>query len=257
MAKHGILVISHGSRSEAWVRLVDEAVAGARLPADVPVFPSYLELVEGRLIQDGITYLEELGVTDIIVVPLFVSSGSTHIDEISYALGVKPEPLLPTDMTPFRIRARIHMRSPIDDDPVFAGILHEKIKPLSIDPSKELLLLVGHGSVERGFHTLWRRGMEQLAKRLQALGGYADAKTAMLLPDQIQLRMKLWRKRYDPKDYTVIVAPLFLSEGYFTKQVIPERLAGYDYRYNGRALLPHEGISRWIEQQAAPILVNG
>jgi sirohydrochlorin ferrochelatase len=257
MEKHGILVISHGSRSSEWVELVETAVAGARFPADIPVFCSYLELVEGKLIQDGIDHLERLGVTDIIVIPLFVSSGSTHIDEISYALGVKDTPLLPTDLTPFHIRARIHMASPIDDDPVIADILIEKISPLSVAPDKELLLLIGHGSVEKGFHAKWRRGMEQLAERLKTLGGFAGAATAMLLPNQVPFQMKLWSKRLPMAEYTVIVVPLFLSEGYFTKQVIPERLQGYDYRYNGQALLPHEGLSRWIERQAEPLLANG
>ena len=118
MRKYGVLVISHGSRDEGWVQLVEDAVNAVRMPANVPMYASYLELVEGRLIQDGIDQLSKgQGVTDIIVVPLFVSSGSTHIDEISYALGVIAEPLLETDMEPLDIKARIHFTSPIDDHP--------------------------------------------------------------------------------------------------------------------------------------------
>ncbi len=47
----GVLIISHGSRNREWVRLVDEAV-------------------------------ERMSVTEMIVVPLFVSSGSKHVEEI-------------------------------------------------------------------------------------------------------------------------------------------------------------------------------
>jgi sirohydrochlorin ferrochelatase len=249
VVKYGILIISHGSRSLEWVRLVDEAVEAMRVPQGVPVFSSFLEIVEGRLIQDGILQLESLGVTDIIVVPLFVSSGSTHIDEISYALGVKPEPLLPTDMKPFAINSRVHFTAPIDDDPDIARILYEKMKPLSADPSKEIALLVGHGSVERGFHLLWRRGLERLAARLKTLGGFDEVDTAMLLPDQISRKMHLWRMR--KPDHTVLVVPLFVSEGYFTNEVIPSRLTGYIYRYSGRSLLPHPLLSRWMERQTA------
>lgn len=252
MVKYGILVISHGSRNGDWVRLVDEAVEAVHVPEGIPVYSSFLEIVEGRLIQDGITHLESLGVTDMIVVPLFVSSGSTHIDEISYALGVKDKPLLPTDMRPFAIRARIHFTSPIDDDPIIADIIYSKIKALSFDPQKEILLLVGHGSIEKGFHLLWRRGLEKLTMRLRALGGFDEADVAMLLPDQIPRKMKWWF-RHKPQ-HTVIVAPLFLSAGYFTGEVIPERLNGYKYRYNGDALLPDSGISRWIERQAEPYI---
>ncbi|OXM87540.1 sirohydrochlorin chelatase [Paenibacillus rigui] len=252
MNSYGILVISHGSRSAEWVRLVDEVVQAMRVPAGVPVFSSFLEIVEGRLIQDGITHLESLGVTDIIVIPFFVSSGSTHIDEISYALGVKPEPLLPTDMTPFAIQARIHFTSPIDDDPIIADILYEKMKPLSVDPAREIVMLVGHGSIEKGFHLRWRRGLEQLASRLRALGGFDEVDVAMLLPDQLPRKLKGWRER--KPEHELLVVPLFLSEGYFTNEVIPARMQGYTYRYNGKALLPHPLLARWMERQADPFI---
>lgn len=252
MSKFGVMVISHGSRSKKWVQLVDDAVAGVRLPGDMPVVAAYLELVEGRLIQDGIHMLEEQGVTDIIAVPLFISSGSTHIDEISYALGVQEKPTLPTDLVPFQRNAAIHFASPIDDDPDIAQILFEKVRELSIDPSRELLLLVGHGSVEKGFHLQWRSGMERLAARLKDLGGFSDAASAMLLPDQVRFKLGLWQR--SKPGYRVIVAPLFLSEGYFTKEVIPSRLEGCEYSYNGKAMLPHPLVSKWIERQALSML---
>ncbi|MEI7027973.1 sirohydrochlorin chelatase [Paenibacillus sp. y28] len=254
MVKIGLLIISHGSRSDTWVQLVDEAVTAAGLPEDVPVFSSFLEIVEGRLIQDGIDALEAQGVTDIVVIPLFVSSGSTHIDEISYALGVIPAPQLPTDMGLFRVKARIHFGQPIDDDPDIAQLLADKIAPLSVQPDRELVLLVGHGSVENGFHERWKQGLEQLAARMKALGGFAEADVAMLLPDQARARMAYWQERRPELD--VIVSPLFLSEGYFTNEVIPERLEGFAYRYNGASLLPHPLISRWIERQFAVLAAS-
>lgn len=252
MCKFGVMVISHGSRSGKWVRLVDEAVAAVRLPDGIPVVSSFLEIVEGRLIGDGIRMLEDQGVTDIAAVPLFISSGSTHIDEISYSLGVIAAPLLPTDMVPFRRKARIHFTSPIDDDPDIARIVYEKVKDLSVDPSHELVLLVGHGSIEKGFHRRWRQGLERLAARIKGLGGFDEADGVMLLPDQVGFKMKLWNKR--KPGHRVIVAPLFLSEGYFTREVIPSRLKGYEYSYNGSAMLPHPLISKWIEGQVLKVL---
>ena len=46
MTRQGILVISHGSRDPAWVKLVDEAVSALALPAQIPVESAFLELVE-------------------------------------------------------------------------------------------------------------------------------------------------------------------------------------------------------------------
>ena len=166
------------------------------------------------MIQDGIYSLEAQGVTDIIVVPLFVSSGSTHIDEISYALGVIAEPLLETDMEPFDIKARIHFTSPIDDHPVIAEIIYGKIKELSESPSQEIVLLSGTEVRKKAFTRSGAKGLEQLAERLKALGGYAEADIAMLLPDQVKQKMTWWAR--EEAEHTVVVAPLFLSEGYFT-----------------------------------------
>ncbi|WP_082053062.1 sirohydrochlorin chelatase [Gordoniibacillus kamchatkensis] len=247
--KYGVLVISHGSRSEEWVRLVDEAVAEVRAPGGIPIVSSFLEIVEGRLIQDGIAALENEGVTDLLVVPLFVSSGSTHLDEIGFALGVIPQPLLPTEMTPFERTARVHMAAPIDDDPVVAELVYDKVRELSREPQREVLLLVGHGSAERGFHQRWQRGLKRLAERVRLIGGFAAADTAMLLPDQTARKLRRWQERR--QDYAIVAAPLFLSEGYFTQTVVPQRLEGrhHNVRYNGRALLPSPLVSRWMERQ--------
>ncbi|RAV14193.1 sirohydrochlorin chelatase [Paenibacillus contaminans] len=251
---YGVLIISHGSRSADWVRLVDDAVAAVQAPYGVPVFASYLELVDGRLIQDGITALEEQGVTDIAVVPLFLSSGSTHLDEIRYALGLQAEPMLPTELEPFRVRAKLHWGWPIDDDPDTASLIYANIAPLSANPAEDAVLVVGHGSVEPGFHEKWQQGLNLLAERICALGGYREAGTAMLLPDQLKQRMEQLQSR-NP-EAAVVIAPFFLSEGYFTRNVIPSRLQGFDYRYNGRALLPSPLVSRWMEKQIAALLTS-
>jgi sirohydrochlorin ferrochelatase len=98
--KPGLLVISHGSREAGWVALVDDSVEAARvqLESSLPIEAAFLELVEGRLIQDGIDRLEEAGVTHLFALPLFVSSGSTHVDEIGWALGAYPKPRTETEL---------------------------------------------------------------------------------------------------------------------------------------------------------------
>jgi len=252
MRQAGILVISHGSSDRDWVRLVDDAVGAMRLPQPVPVAASFLEAVEGRSIQDGIDRLEERGVTELLALPLFLSSGSTHLDEIGYALGVHPEPARPTDLQPFRLRAGVRLGRPIDADREIAEALWSKLRPLSAAPEKEVLLLVGHGSGEPGFREAWQACLDGLAGHLRRLGRFSAVETATMLPDTLAERMKRCSQAYPDRD--VIVAPFFLSEGYFTRHVIPRRLDGFRYRYNGHALLPHPSVSRWMEKQAAAML---
>lgn len=245
----GILVVSHGSREDNWIKLVDEAVNSAATGAGVPVVSSFLEIVEGRLIQDGIDELERQNVTDLFVLPLFISSGSTHVDEIGQAFGYAPLSDLLGDLGEFRVNVDVSVTygKPIDDDAEIAELLLANIAELSVKPEREALLLIGHGSKEPVFHERWKVGLAGLAERLRGLGGYARAEGAMLLPDMAVDRLKMLQAE-DP-GRAVIVVPLFLSPGYFTNHVIPTRLSGLTYRYNGKAMLPHPAIVRWLKRQ--------
>ncbi|QYR24344.1 cobalamin biosynthesis protein CbiX [Paenibacillus sp. sptzw28] len=223
----------------------------------VPVVSSFLEIVEGRLIQDGIDRLEAEGVTDLYVLPLFVSSGSTHVDDIAQAFGQPPVSAERTgELEPFRIssRTRVHFGAPIDDDPVIAELLYSNIRELSESPARESLLLIAHGASDAVFQERWRRGMTQLARRLRELGGFAHAEIAMLLPDEAASKLQALTQQRP--DEAVIVVPLFLSSGYFTRTVIPSRLGELPYRYNGRAMLPHPCVLRWMERQIGPWLAG-
>ena len=252
MRRYGVLVISHGSRDPQWVNLVEEAVRGMDVPADVPGECAFLELVEGRLIQDGLDRLERRGVTDIAVIPLFASSGSVHVDEIAHALGVKPEPEGSGKLPRFRVRARVHLCGPLDDAPEAAEMLYESAMRLSSVPDKEMVWIVAHGSREKGFCGRWQRTLRRLADRVKTAGGFAAADYATLAPDQAACKMQAWRRRRP--DLDMIVVPFFLSEGYFTRQAIPRKLQGFSYRYDGRALLPNPLVGRWLTRQASSFL---
>ncbi|GJM73397.1 hypothetical protein HMSSN036_56130 [Paenibacillus macerans] len=110
-----------------------------------------------------------------IVIPLFVSSGSTHIDEIAYALGVKDTPEKETDLERFRVSGRVIFGDPIDDDPLVAEMVWDKVKGLSESPDCEVLLLVGHGSIHEAFLKRWERGISSLAARVGQISGLAAA----------------------------------------------------------------------------------
>jgi len=263
--KAGILVISHGSREAAWVKLVDEAVAAAahavsrrhsgEKSAELPVVSAYLEIVEGRLIQDGIDELEAEGVTELYVLPFFVSSGSTHVDDIAQAFGMPPvTPERPGELEPFRLATstQVTFGHPISDDPGIAQLLLENIAELSSDPEREGLLLIAHGASEPVFYERWHGGLMQLAEQMRSIGGFAAADAALLRPDQAAERLQKLAHSLNEHEYgSIIVVPLFISEGYFTNTVIPSRLQGLNYRYNGRALLPHPRMVSWLSQQAA------
>ncbi|MEI2281901.1 sirohydrochlorin chelatase [Paenibacillus polysaccharolyticus] len=246
MKKPGVLIISHGSQEKTWVESVDDAISRLNLPDPLPVEAGFLELVDGRLIQDGINRLEAQGVTDLLVVPLFVSSGSTHVDEIEYAIGAKDAPERETDLEPFEVKARVHFGYPVDNDPDIAVMVWDKVRLLSQQPEQETILLVGHGSIHDGFRQRWEAGISSLAERVQQISGVAHTDYALLNPESVYDKAKYWSEERGSR---VIVAPLFLSAGYFTQHVIPGRLKELEYAYSGETLLPHPLLGQWLERQ--------
>ncbi|WP_058302859.1 sirohydrochlorin chelatase [Gorillibacterium timonense] len=274
MQTFGVLIISHGSSDPEWVRLVDVAAAGVPFPKGTPVSCCFLEQVEGRLIPNGIRELEDAGVTDILVIPLFLSSGSSHVEEIAESLGAsflppyleedeeEPAPVssrLRSDkqkLPPIPHRARIHFGKPMEDEATVAQIIYAKIEEQKTDPENEALLLVSHGSSVPRLERRYRRTIRLLAAKVQAMAGYGEAKTALLLPDQNEVRSKLDRLFSKNPSRTVRVVPVFLSEGVFTRTVIPARLSeSYGlYAYAQCALLPNPLISTWLFEQYTELL---
>ncbi|MFC5470859.1 sirohydrochlorin chelatase [Cohnella suwonensis] len=255
--KPGLLVISHGSRDAGWVSLVDETIetVRARTGSALAVEAAFLELVEGRLIQDGLDRLAAEGATHVLAVPLFVSSGSTHADEIGWALGAYARPRTETELERLSVPEGMALTygRPMDDAPELIGIVAERLRDMSVEPSRESLLLVGHGSEEAGFRQAWDEGLAAVAGKAAELGGYAGYETALLLPNEVPEKLK--KLTVERPGGRVLVMALFLSEGYFTKEVVPRRLAssglGDDCVYAGSALMPHGNVAAWIARQAA------
>lgn len=255
-SKKGILVISHGSREQSWVQAVDEAVEAARQlwiaqasdeasrvnRRDIPVYAAYLELVDGRLIQDGINALEEKGVTHIHVMPLFVSGGSSHVEEIKQAFRFEPVSDFIGDMGTFAFNAHIDFDEPIGAEPEIIHILQKQLKQLSREPENEAVLLLGHGSSMAYFYEKWEAGMKGIADQLAEELPFKEVTYAPLLPEGSRDALIALQERVPQ----VVVLPLFISPGYFTRHVIPTRLDGLHYTYSGTTLLPDEWMSKLL-----------
>ncbi|MCC2686596.1 MAG: hypothetical protein K0R75_3495, partial [Paenibacillaceae bacterium] len=224
MEQQAVLVIAHGSPHPAWMEMVEEAVRLANLP--LPVRVAYLGGVEEQSIPRQLAALEQAGAERILAVPLFVSSGSGHIGEIREMLGVGSRPN--------GRKARIIWCEPLNDAPEVVRIVADRLTELSVAPERESLLLIGHGNGEAGLRGEWERVLRSVASQLQQEWRFKQAAYATLLPDTVAAEAS--RLAVAGR---VLVVPMFLSEGYFTRTAIPQRLQGVPCEYNGKTYLPH------------------
>lgn len=237
-------MIAHGSRNADWVKGIEEAVEKSRSKmSDIPMSIGFLELVPDKSIADGIDSLQRMGVTRILIIPLFITMGSTHLEEIRYALGLQEQSRIPTDLKPIRPTAELVWCSPLEAHPLVVNLLKERVQALSTQPDEELLFLVGHGSEGIGFKEKWEELFQQLGFHLRNQIGLKGFSYAAIKGNRVVRRAKALARKN-----RLIVIPIFLSEGYFTQSVIPSKLEGINCTYHGQTYLPHPLISDWICQ---------
>lgn len=248
----GVLVVAHGSTSEAWNQPVRDMVGEVCLP--YPVELGFLEFVRGETIQDAVDRLEAQGADEILVsVLLFVSSHSSHIEEIKYLLGLPYDPeVVHADELPLPVESDAEfILSPapaLDDHPLVAQILCDRARRLSEDPDEEIVVITAHGAGTPEELAKWNENMESLTARMKwDLGVKAVRHSYVFEGREPYLRDVVEEAATQGR---VIVIPLMISEGYFTGRKIPRVLEGLDYAYEGRALCPHPALAKWIELQA-------
>ncbi|ADU29153.1 sirohydrochlorin chelatase [Evansella cellulosilytica] len=242
--KKGVLILAHGSRDKKWVQLIDESVDNIK--TDVPVTIGYLELIEGRSIADGVRRLEQQGVEEILAIPFFVCSGSTHLAEIQYALGVIKTPLLETDLPLIHPKANIVWGEAMDYHPFILKVLEERISSLTLEPENERLLLVAHGSNRPDFEPKWEKTLRYMCTYFKEKYRFNDSNYGTILPDTIT---EAAEQLSDNNKHKLVVVPVFLSEGYYTSKKIPSKLVEVDHVYDGKTYLPHSAITEWLQEQ--------
>lgn len=192
----GVLIMAHGG-SEEWNQQVKEAAK--------PLEKEYaVEFAWGMAnavtLHHGIKALEKKGVSNIVAIPLFISSYSPIIRQTEYLFGIRdsladrPMPLMhhteeyvemtgaevdstdyfrgmlmPPNLQPLRFDTEIVMTSALNDHEVVAKILMERIEKMSENPATETVVLAAHGPNRPSDNEKWVTTMESLIEKIYAM----------------------------------------------------------------------------------------
>lgn len=265
----GVLVLAHGVH-----RMHGEQVHEERNSEMLPVWnASVLEVVkpltdkyplevafgmaDPDTIQEAVHELEEKGVSEVIVVPLFISSHSPIIGNSRYILSLQeklPETTTVKSLPRIESKIKFHMTGALDDSILVAEILLERAMELSKNAAKETVILVGHGPNDEKENRLWLADMEKLASFVRKKGYFKEVEVATWrsdAPKEIKeraIRELRTMVEMSGKDGKVIVIPHLLAMGGVESEIV-EALKGLAYAFNGKTLLPHSNITRWVEMQ--------
>lgn len=276
--RSGVLLLAHGGSPE-W----NERVASVAATVD-PHHP--VEVAMGMAsrgtIEAAVHRLAARGVTDIVAVPLFVSSWSSVIRSTEYLLGLRPDapadlalfakmhhgahgehgagghcapPCDPTSPVPMPLPVR--MTPALNRHPLVGGILADRAREISTAPEQEAVVLVAHGPVPDDDNSRWLADMAELAGHVRRAAPFAavhaltvrdDADAALKQQATEQLRAVVTAE--SSRGRRVLIVPHLLSFGGIERG-IRERLAGLPYVMAGRALAPDPRLAQWVIERAS------
>lgn len=275
-AKTGVLLLAHGGQAQWNERVADVA---NRVDQQHPTEIAFGMATRAN-IQAAIDKLAARGVTEIVAVPLFVSSHSSVITSTEYLLGLRKE--APKDLAIFAKMKHASHGAPAEADhsahhapaadpaspvttalpiritpalnrhPLIGAIVADRAKSISTKPEQEAVIIVAHGPVPDEDNRRWLEDMAVLAAQAKASAPYAsvdymtvrdDAGEAMREAATKELRDKVQAQTAQGR--RVLIVPHLMSFGGI-EQGIRKRLEGLEYTMTAQALMPDDRIVQWV-----------
>ena len=280
-AETGILLLAHGG-SAGWN---DRVIELARtIDRTKPVEVAF-GMATRRNIQLAVDRLAVRGVSEIVAVPLFVSSWSSVVTSTEYLLGLReqapPELALYAKMqhpppgsspgdashadhdasnaglaaTPVVSKVPIRRLTPaLNGHPLVADILVSRARSISRHPADEAVVIVAHGPTTDAENRRWLQDMSMLARGIAGAESFAsidsltvrdDAPPAIRDAATAELRALVEARRREGR--RVLIVPLLLSFGGIERGIVT-RLDGLPYTMADMGLMPDDRLAVWVLQ---------
>lgn len=267
----GTLLVAHGASAE-WNAQVEKLAADAKLSGPIEICYIMGPAAATHLFQDAAARLAAKGVTEIVVVPLLVSSHSEHYEQVRW-LARATDSLSPLmlEHTHHAGHERASVTVPmtvsraLDDSPAMATVLAERARAMAPgDVSGRALFLVGHGPNSAEDYAAWMSNLRRVADSVRAKSGFGDVRVDVVRDDApapvraeaVTRVRELIAMQYAMTHDTVVVVPVLISRGRVSRETFMKDLAGLPVVYLGEPLLPHPALSLWLEsrvREAQPV----
>lgn len=282
--KTGILLLAHGGAAQ-WNERVNELAAA--IDRDQPIEVAF-GMASRASIQGAVDRLAARGVTEIVAVPLFVSSWSSVITSTEYLLGLRAEAPrelaifakmdhsahgapatanphedhaahgapAPDPTSPVTLKVPLRMTPALNRHELVGKILADRAGSISTSPAGEAIVLVAHGPVPEEENRRWLADMAVLAEQVEASAPYGAVHYLTVRddagPEMREQATKELRGLVEGEiaaGRRVLIVPHLLSFGGIEKGV-RERLEGLDYVMTSQALMPDDRLVEWVRLQA-------
>ncbi|HFQ92329.1 MAG TPA: hypothetical protein ENK29_05580 [Chromatiales bacterium] len=252
----GVLIMPHGS-TRPYNDGLERVVAPLRGRYRVEMAPG---MGDPLILGQAVRKLEKEGVTRIIFIRMYALRDHMKA-RTDYMLGLAMDP--PGDAhgkVPPRIRtsAVIERFGGYEESPLIAEILLERIMEISERPEDETVILLAHGTMDDEQNRRWievindniariQKGLERPFRAIKAMTlreDWPDKRARALL----RIREEIEQGNRNGGRVLVVSNRLYGSGPY------QRLLEGLDFKMNGKGLVPHPNMTRWLEEGIGRII---
>lgn len=271
--KFGTVIIAHGG-DERWNSQVIQAAEAAKTGG--PVLVSFLmgPAAKDHRFQDVVDSLAKLGVSDVAVVPMLVSSHSGHYEQIRYLTGqvdtvgeTMMHHLHMAGIERPKANVRMHLTAALDSAPQLGRILADRAKETVQGESLggRAVFIIGHGPNGAEDYARWMAALRPVGDSVRAQTGARSVVIELVRDDAPDLVRKeavarireLIDIQHELTGREVIVVPILIADGYVSRVKLPKDLEGLPVAYQPAGLLPHAAMTEWVESRVRTTIAEG
>jgi len=259
--KIGVLLVNHGSRSDAWRNglleleknvkdsiLHDGSVSGVKT--------AFMEYTEPS-IATRLKEFDAENYSDVVIVPVFLTVSSHSFDDIPTLIGQKDNPksieLFKIEkMERYTPKARVHIAPLLDFTDMLKRNVLRRFNELSKDGSNEGLVLIAYG--DKTYNAEWSRLMQDVGEFVKQNAGITDysfgwcGHIAHYDPDSTTVAINEILKK---KKAAIVVPVLVAFDEMFQIKIIGggiDKVPQFKERvlYRPDAILPDKNLEEWI-----------
>ena len=259
--KTGLLLVNHGSRSDAWRQaLIDleTSVKDSILAKGIikGIKTAHMEYTEPS-IATRLKEFDSEEYTDIIVVPVFLTVSPHTFEDIPTIIGQKEDPrslevLKMETIERYTPKAKTYIAPTLDFTDILKKNVSARVRAISKNPDKEGLVLIGYG--DETYSKEWGQLFDAVAEYVKQQEGITDyaygwcRHIAHYSPDSTSIAINKVLKK---KEAAVVIPVLVAPDEKFQIKIIGDGIAKIKNSqekviYKPDAILPDTNVKKWI-----------
>ncbi|GAB4202201.1 MAG: hypothetical protein Fur0023_07800 [Bacteroidia bacterium] len=261
--KIGVLLVNHGSRSETWRNALlnlEKSVRDSLLtyPNVVEVKTAFMEYTEPS-IATRLKQMDSAGITDVIIVPVFLTVSPHTFEDIPTIVGLKENPesmemLKIEKIERYTPKAKVHITPLLDFTDLLKKNVLNRVKQLSSNPEKESVVLIGYG--DERYLKEWESLFAEVGKYVNENLGikhYEYGWCGHLVHYNPDETTKAVNKALEKSEVAIVIPVLVAHDEMFQIKIIGggiEKVKDHSTRvkYKPDAILPDANVESWIKQ---------